>query len=395
MKKTLVALAALAATSAFAQSSVTMYGVIDQGVFNKSSTQAGSSTAADNVTYKVRSIGDDQASSHGEGSLWGSRIGFKGEEGLGGGNTAYFQIEMGLFPSEKTNAATGPVAGTSLRNRNSFVGVKGNFGDVKLGRVYTLVWATQNGAYDPGQNNGMYGWLGGQNGSGNRQANAIMYSTPTINGLTASAMIGYGGSYVNSGADATTTIASNKAGEKMDEVKSVGLAYANGPVTANYAWEKTTNHSLHDLTWRDTGGNLLGSALQLVGTDGAGVTTAGKAPDATVNALGVSYNLGMAKVGYVNNSMKLDTATSFTATKVSASGLTVGVPVGQWNFFGSVSKANNDASTQLTAKGKQLGAYYDFSKRTSVYVLWGETELTSGTQNVKFDSNAVGIRHQF
>ena len=387
MKKTLVALAALAATSAFAQSSVTLYGVIDQGVYAKKSVgPAGGVAGAANATYKIQGIGDDESSSHGEGTLNGSRLGFKGTEDLGGGLTASFQIEMGLFPSEKSNSAA---ASTSpMRQRNTFVALAGNFGEVKLGRIYTHVWATQ-ASHDQGGNNGLYGWNAGLAGSGNRQANVLQYTAPTVNGVTASVFKGYGQTITDSAAAAGAAGA-----DKLDEVTSFGLAYANGPLTANFAYETTSNHTLHDMLTSDTKRTVLAAGLQLVGGVAADFDTPGEAPDTTVTAFGGTYDFKVAKVSYVNQKMKIDKDTGTDLT-LKTSGFSVGIPVGKTTYFASSSTAKNNAATEVKHAGSQLGAVYDLSKRTALYAILGNNKLTAGADSVKFTSSAFGVRHSF
>jgi len=387
MKKTLIALAAVTAVSAFAQSSVTMYGVIDQGLYTKKSDLAG-------VITSKTGIGDDIAGTHGEGGLAGSRIGFRGNEDLGGGSTANFLLEFGLFPSEKANYS--PNSGTAMRIRQGYVSLaSASAGELQFGRVYTHVWATQNGDYDFGLNNQMYGYIAGQNGSGNRQANAINYISPNMNGFTAGLMLGYGETNVSPSTALTTT-----TGDKLDEVTSVSLAYRNGPWKVNYANEKTKNHSLHDLTWSGVDGTAYGTSYQLVGVSAA-ATTAVSAPDTTVNALGVSYDFGKYKVGYHNSSMQLQGDTNFNSVadlKVSLSSLSGEATLGNAIFFGSYSKANNNlATSQVSVKSNQLGARYLLSKRTQAYFIIGSNTISiaSSTNYVKQSGNVFGIRHDF
>jgi len=388
MKKTLVALAAVSVVSAFAQSSVTMYGVIDQGYYSKKNDIAGTATSRSG-------IGDDLASSHGEGGLAGSRIGFKGTEDLGGGTTANFVYEFGLFPSEKTNAT--PNSGTAMRIRQGYVSLaSGSTGELQVGRVYTHVWATQNGDYDFGLNNNMYGYIAGQNGSGNRQANAINYISPNINGFTAGVLVGFGET-----ATTTGTALSSTTGDKLDEVTSFSLAYRGGPLKVNFASEKTKNHTLHDTIWSvpESATTYLASKYQLVGTATAG-TTAASSPDATVNALGVSYQVGNYKLGYSNSSMALQGDTSYNSgsdLKVSLASYSGEATFGNTVFFGSISKASNNKATQTTVNSSQLGARYLMSKRTEAYFIMGSNRIavSGDTDYVKQSGNVFGIRHQF
>jgi len=387
MKKTLVAYAALAAVSAFAQSSVTVYGVVDQGIYNKKSDISGTATSK-------QGIGDDLASSHGEGGLAGSRIGFKGTEDLGGGTSANFTVEMGLYPSQANNY--GPNGSVPLKIRQGYISLANSqsFGEIQMGRVYTHVWATQNGNYDFGLNNNMYGYIVGQNGSGNRQANAINYISPNMNGFTAGVLMGFGQTSVTTGNALTTT-----TGDKLDEVTSFSLAYSQGPLKVNFANEKTKNHTLHDLTWSDPSATAYAATYQLVNATAA-ATTAVSAPDTTVNALGVSYDFGSYKLGYHNSSMALQGDTNYNSTadlKVSVSSISGEATFGNSIFFGSYSKANNNASSQVSIKSNQLGARYLLSKRTDAYYIIGSNTISvSGSTNyVKQSGNIIGIRHQF
>jgi predicted porin len=119
MKKSLIALAVLAASgAAMAQSSVTLYGVVDAGIAREDN---GSTT-----TTRMDSS-----------NLNGNRWGLKGSEDLGGGLKAIFTIESGFSLDTGAQADS-----TSLFNRQSWVGVQSGFGTVKLGRQMNPVYAT-------------------------------------------------------------------------------------------------------------------------------------------------------------------------------------------------------------------------------------------------------------
>jgi GBP family porin len=116
MKKTLLALAAIAASSAaFAQSSVTLYGVVDASL---------ESVKGDDTVTRVSS--DNLAS---------SRLGFKGTEDLGNGLKANFVLESNM------KMDTGANGGGSTRffDRAAWVGVAGGFGELRLGRQDTSI----------------------------------------------------------------------------------------------------------------------------------------------------------------------------------------------------------------------------------------------------------------
>lgn len=117
MKKSLLALAVLSSFAgiASAQTSITIYGVIDGAVRRESNLDG---------SQKVRMRDGSNMNSN--------RIGFRGAEDLGGGMNAHFVLESGFFSG--TGAAT-PVAGIAF-DRLAFVGVTTAYGTLDLGRVY-------------------------------------------------------------------------------------------------------------------------------------------------------------------------------------------------------------------------------------------------------------------
>ncbi|UCE31402.1 MAG: porin [Burkholderiales bacterium] len=155
MKKTLLALAVAAALPAVAQaqsSNVTLYGIIDLSIANE-----------DN--------GDDAEMFLKSGLRNGNRWGLKGSEDLGGGLSAFFNLESSISTDDGT--------GNDNFARRSFVGLKGGFGEVYFGRDYTpIFWVSLAG--DP-QGLGKYGnWVVGYNV---RFSNAIHYKSPSFGGL--------------------------------------------------------------------------------------------------------------------------------------------------------------------------------------------------------------------
>lgn len=109
MKKSLIALAVLAVAGvAHAQSSVTIYGIADAAIIKDK----------------------DQATVLRSGGLSSSRLGFKGEEDLGGGLSAVFKLEGGMALD------TGTADGFKF-NRESYVGLAGGFGEIRLGKNWT------------------------------------------------------------------------------------------------------------------------------------------------------------------------------------------------------------------------------------------------------------------
>src|SRR5579871_3999941 len=128
MKKTLLASAlGLVALGAHAQSSVTLYGIVDTGIGWQNSS-AGLTTAA-----KPQTIPGNSQVKMIQGIWAGSRFGLKGSEDLGGGTKTIFQLEQGF------NSANGAESVTGLAfNRQAWVGLtNAQFGTLTAGRGYT------------------------------------------------------------------------------------------------------------------------------------------------------------------------------------------------------------------------------------------------------------------
>lgn len=202
MKKSLVALAALAVVgAASAQSSVTLYGVADVSLTD--SNVAG-------VTAQMSSSG---AMNNGN-----SRFGFKGSEDLGGGLKANFNMEAGL--TSETGA--GNTSGGNLFSRAAWLELSSGFGALRMGRSLSpnfygvAAWELTGTAN--------YSVVGSQFGfSGNvRNDSQFMYTSPTMmGGLTGS--VGYIFKGDNAGREA---VAAN-------------VIYAAGPVSAGFAYSQT------------------------------------------------------------------------------------------------------------------------------------------------------------
>lgn len=189
MKKSLIALAVLATTgTAFAQSTVTLYGRIDTSV---GSSKIGAPATATSTTQMF------------SGNLTSTRWGLRGSEDLGGGLKAIFGLEQGF------DSSAGTQANLSAFDRQSIVGLSGGFGTVKFGRHDTSfddirdltvssnifdsgTFATTEGVV------GTSGYLGvGQLADyGDRASNQIRYESPSFGGFSAGVSYGLGKSVV-------------------------------------------------------------------------------------------------------------------------------------------------------------------------------------------------------
>ena len=133
MNKTLITLAVLAAsTSAFAQSSVTLYGTLDAGVGKYHGSKVRMSTGWHPLGYSVNTSD--------------SFIGFRGIEDLGGGLKAGFQFEQAVNLRDGSSDEQSVVADQATYQRAANVWLGGNWGTFRMGRAYspsrnaTAVW---------------------------------------------------------------------------------------------------------------------------------------------------------------------------------------------------------------------------------------------------------------
>jgi predicted porin len=209
MKKVLPILAVpLIISSAHAQSSVTLYGLIFEG-FVYTSNQKGAS-AFQTATALTNP----------------SRWGLKGREELGAGSQAIFTLENGFDPNNGKLSQGGRLFG-----RQAFVGLSGDFGAVTLGRQYEAVFEYIGAASATAQ----WGFFGSHPGDFDnmnaiaRINNAIKYVSPRVAGVSFEGVFAPGGTPGNFG---------------TNRVYSVGMDYQGGAVTAAVALANLNNPSV-------------------------------------------------------------------------------------------------------------------------------------------------------
>lgn len=200
MKKSLIALAVLAASGvAMAQSSVTMFGIVDVGV--------GHISAGDSVTGVTQS------------GLSSSRLGFRGTEDLGGGLKAGFWLEGAISPDSGSGAGGGASGPGFEFKRRSTVQLAGNFGEVRLGRELTAGYLDTS-SYDP---SGQVGIAAVQGLATSRVSNGISYHSPNMSGFTGFLHYGFG-----------EVAGDNSANRYL----GASVAYNNGPLSLALATDK-------------------------------------------------------------------------------------------------------------------------------------------------------------
>ena len=213
MKKSLIALAVLAASgAAMAQSSVTLYGVVDVGVAKLEgvSTQFSGSGLMNNAN---------------------SRIGLRGVEDLGGGLKASFNLEQGINPENGGGASTNGLNGPNWA-RAAYAELSGGFGAVRLGRstnpsFHGMAAWELTGAANYSAVASQFGFVGDNDGRNDSQ---IMYTSPNFGGLTASAAVIL--------KPDTGVVVANDQKAKYD----LNVVYANGPIAAALSYNQIKDH---------------------------------------------------------------------------------------------------------------------------------------------------------
>jgi|EndMetStandDraft_4_1072995.scaffolds.fasta_scaffold60560_2 predicted porin len=379
MKKTLIALAALAATAgvAHAQSSVTLYGVADAMVASQNVKVQSSTTNTSITNSKIDGSG-----------LSSSRWGMRGSEDLGGGLAAVFTLESGFgidsgsLANNAGSSASG--SGNVLFGRTASVGLKGNFGEVRLGRQYTaydsLRGATNN-TYDSNTfaTTGAV-WSNGLQDYSNRANNSIRYDSPVFSGFSGSVMYAFG-------EDKSATVSASSS-------TSAHIKYANGPLLVGYGYQAEKSNGISTM-FSGAGGlgaTALASASSNVGTASALVTTR------KYNLLGATYDFGVAKIVGSYNTVKGQVLAGVDA-KDKEYQLGVSVPFGAASIAAGYTRSKSDfANTSRKGTGYSLLGTYDLSKRTTLYTGYTNMKAEAVLDSTRTDKQtllAAGIRHTF
>lgn len=354
MKHQAIALTALAlASPAFAQSSVTLYGVIDEGLDYTNNVGSGH-------VYEL-------SSGYAQGSRWGLR----GVEDLGGGTKAILQLENGFDVNSGRAAQGGRMFG-----RQAYVGIeRERFGTVTLGRQYDsvvdyLAPTTANGnwagylfahPYDNDNTDNSF-----------RVSNAVKYASPQMAGFR------FGGAY---GFSNDTNFANNRQ-------YSVGGSYANG-------------------------GLLIGAAYLQADGPGTSATGAIAANDASfiaermrVFGAGINYTIGLATLGfaYTNTEYRNPSGNGYIGgVPLAAPGVTLNALKyqnfevnGKYQFtpgffagaqyvytMETYDASSGNVKPRIHSVG--LMADYFLSKRTDVYVQGAYQKVTGDSTNSVLD----------
>lgn len=385
MKKSLIAMAAMVATGAFAQSSLTISGQLDAGLVNVKTSTGASSTA------------------QGQGQFGASRLRFTGTEDLGGGLKASFNLEM------QPNMANGGTSGNGLFNRGAWMQLgSDSVGSLRIGRQATVAMGLICGVDQSGCYSGFNGggilfngtnstgrWISGNvarglngsagissltsgpglaGGSGDvtRVINAFTYISPNFSGFTGQLQYALGG--------AATPNANSGNGNAM----GLSLNYANGPIMVGLAYQATN--------------------ADLAGTSKGNQTT-----------IGGTYDLSVVKVGAIFQSESASSVAGSVPAWTKANGwaLTATAPMGAFTPYLKVgSHKTNGVGAYGVVNGADasminIGTTYNLSKRTKVYADFArDGKGNSGRNNAGVIAGpgvnnntpqvlAIGLQHTF
>lgn len=347
MKRSLLALAVLGtfAGAASAQSSVTIYGIVDLDVQKSndglSNNPGAPGRAAAGVPLTNRSAWTMQQGAN-------SRLGFRGVEDLGGGLSAFFDIQ------HRFNADTGGLSEpTTFWQAKSVVGLKGGFGTITLGRDYIVAfWPALAG--DPwgwdtvGQMGRRYTFAAyaardnratGDTAGTSRNSNQIAYTTPSFGGFTATGAVALG------------------EGSSPTFGRAIGFnaEYKGGPLYVGLGYDRIDN-------------------LTAGGTDPSLIVLTG------------AYDLGVVRPTLLFAQSKSPTDVK---TKSFVLGLTA--PIGNGVLKAAAGFLRPDVDN-TDGKKFSVGYFYNLSKRTAVYADVGSAKDDNLSRTTSFD---LGIKHAF
>lgn len=333
MKKTLIALAAVAASSAaLAQSSVTLFGIMDVNVRH-------TKTEANGADVSLTEMAQDGTAS--------SRLGFRGVEDLGGGMSASFWLEGALNPD------TGTVGGLNFQRRST-VSLSGGFGEVRLGRDYTPTFWNHT-VYDPFGTNGlgssinMWGTVsGGFIATNVRSNNLISYFTPNMGGFQA--QLTYGFKEVDTGTSAS-------------DYQGLRVVYAAGPLSVAFATASEGNVGAADSKRSNIGASYdFGFIKPMFNYTTAEDDTTGN--EATNLMIGLTAPVGP---GLIKASYTRTEAEPAGGAEVDGNQIAIGYEYGlskRTALYGNFARISADAgllaATEYKRRGFEIGVRHSF-----------------------------------
>ena len=355
MKKSLIAIAAtLAVSGAYAQSdSVTVYGLIDYGYLNKTVTNNGFETNQNGIAANTAAQ---------------TRLGFKGHESLGGGNSAHFVLELGLDPSADAKPFTVRQGYVALGNDK--------FGKLSVGRQQTFT----------------YNALAHADASGiAKLPGSVFYNR--VDELDRANMVSY--SVGNDIIAVRASYASNQETVKDKQGNNVSADTHAYELGTKLTYDKLSGHVAY------TNAHIGDSKAEPV--YGYSFSRQG---DAKTGLANVSYDFGVVKLGYTYYVLVADGKANVVTAKgnsgysgtlkatVQEIGVTVPV-TSAVELFGNYGIASlNVNGAKASGNGFQAGGRYNLSKRTSIYAAYGQQQAKA-PYDYKETAYTAGLKHTF
>jgi predicted porin len=320
-----------------------------------------------------------------------SRFGLRGTEALGGGLSAFFQVENSVSWDGNRGATAAAPASNNIANRETFVGLQGSFGQIWLGRSLspyddaTPVFASGPLNYNTGLYNNSSLWANNSNAIGgdeaiagydDRYSNSIRWNSATMNGFTAEVQL------------------ATKENTAHSWAFIPGIFYNNGPIQAAAVYARHDKIRCY---------NAAGTSYAACGAQ-SGITGLAAKDDAfTITG---SYDFGVARVALMYEYLKYQTPTG--DLKRNMWGVTGVIPMGGglwYLYYGNAGDGKGSASdseprinslvhgSDSGSQNFEIGYRYDLSKRTSLnagYVLIKNDTRANYTFNVNGYSVAPG-----
>jgi len=380
MKLFAAAVAAMAAGGAYAQSSVTLYGVVDAGI--------------EYQNHQPNVAGSHDVVRLTSGNMSGSRWGLRGVEDLGGGLKGLFVLESGFNVDTGTSGQNGRLFG-----RQAFVGLGSQWGQLTLGRHQTPFYDFGL-AFDPMAISTNYSITSQDAGFSSRADNSLKY-IGKFGGLTASLLYSTGANTQGGITPYVGTAGEVPGSYKTGREYSASLIYAGGPFSVGVVFDETNLGNPTPTAGADStrakiqrasvaGTYAFGPAKVFAGYRYAHALDNARLPGGTL-ANGTIVDSGVSNLYWLGMGYQLTPALSLTGAAYYQDFRNSGAD--PWSFVASADYAFSKRTDAY------LNVAYTKNKDGSTLGLGGSGAAGSGFGTTNGSANqfgaVVGVRHKF
>jgi len=328
------------ALHAQAQSSVTVYGIIDEGVHYYTGTPVTGGGTGSTVTAT-------------QGALNASRFGFKGTEDLGGGRKAFFWLESGFTPGTGASNTSG-----LMFDRVALVGLSDpTLGAVSAGRQYNPAFGT-GANYDPLQFSNYLDDCFGLRLTGVRLDSSVAYRKQ-LNGFTFDALHAFGGVAGDAAPGSANSVALNYAGKSL----SAGASWLSAKDSANRVASVLVGGATYTVS------SVTLDALYIRSTRDAGFASAASASGGPLSDSSLLSNTNLVADGGTRTAKRTDNMFTVGAMFKVTPALFL---TGGYNHDNATYAAGG---TSGTTRGYYFVTDYFLSKRTDIYAMVDRVSL--------------------